>query len=63
MAPEKVMAAVTRMAGIVRDGDGKAVREELQKLIPEAILSDEAREADEGQKRKSSRLRVVPVAS
>src|SRR5450830_1787142 len=34
MAPEKVMAAVTRMAGIVRDGDGKAVREELQRLIP-----------------------------
>lgn len=63
MAPETVMAAVTRMAGIVRDGDGKAVREELQRLIPEATLSDEAREADEGRRRKSSRLRVVPVAS
>jgi FlaA1/EpsC-like NDP-sugar epimerase len=63
MAPEAVMAAVTRMAGVVRDGDGKAIREELQRLIPEAILSDEAREADEGRKRKSSRLRVVPAAS
>jgi FlaA1/EpsC-like NDP-sugar epimerase len=62
MAPETVMAAVTRMAGVVHDGDGKAVREELQRLIPEAILSDEAREADEGRKRKLSRLRVVPVA-
>src|ERR1017187_5097568 len=61
MAPETVMAAVTRMAGVVRDGDGKAIREELQRLIPEAILSDEAREADEGRKRKSSRLRVVPA--
>src|ERR1017187_4935861 len=73
MAPEKVMAAVTRMArsrrredraaGGGRDGDEKALREELQRLIPEAILSDEAREADEGRKQKSSRLRVVPVAS
>jgi FlaA1/EpsC-like NDP-sugar epimerase len=63
MAPETVMAAVTRMAGVVHDGDGKAVREELQRLIPEATLSDEAREADEGRRRKSSRLRVVPVAS
>jgi FlaA1/EpsC-like NDP-sugar epimerase len=63
MAPEAVMAAVTRMAGVARDGDGKAIREELQKLIPEAILSDEAREADEGQKRKSSRLHVVPAVS
>jgi FlaA1/EpsC-like NDP-sugar epimerase len=73
MAPEKVMAAVTRMArsrrrddraaGVVRDGDEKALREELQRLIPEAILSDEAREADERRKQKSSRLRVVPVAS
>ena len=61
MAPETVMAAVTRMAGVVRDGDGKAVREELQRLIPEAILSDEAREAAGGRERKSSRLRVVPV--
>ena len=71
MAPETVMAAVTRMArsrrredraaGVVRDGDGKAVREELQRLIPEAILSDEAREAAEGRERKSSRLHVVPV--
>jgi FlaA1/EpsC-like NDP-sugar epimerase len=65
MAPERVMAAVTRMAGVIRDGDGKAVREELQKLIPEAILSDEAREAAEGRKRKPSdsfrRLSVVPV--
>jgi FlaA1/EpsC-like NDP-sugar epimerase len=63
MAPEAVMAALTRMSGVVRDGDGKAIREELQRLIPEAILSDEAREADEGRKRKSSRLRVVPAAS
>jgi FlaA1/EpsC-like NDP-sugar epimerase len=72
MAPEKVMAAVTRMArsrrrddraaGVVRDGDEKALREELQELIPEAILSDEAREAAEGRKRKLSRLRVVPMA-
>jgi FlaA1/EpsC-like NDP-sugar epimerase len=62
MAPETVMAAVTRMAGVVRDGDGKSVREELQRLIPEAILSDEAREAAEGRERKSPRLRVVPVA-
>jgi FlaA1/EpsC-like NDP-sugar epimerase len=61
MAPETVMAAVTRMAGVVRDGDGKAIREELQRLIPEAILSDEAREAAEGRERKSSRLHVVPV--
>ena len=66
MAPEKVMAAVTRMAGVVRDGDGKAVREELQRLIPEATLSDEAREAAAGLKRKTSgsvrKLSVVPVA-
>src|SRR5450759_4382449 len=55
MAPEKVLAAVTRMArsrrredraaGVGRDGDEKALREELQRLIPEAVLSDEAREA------------------
>ena len=66
MAPEKVMAAVTRMAGVVRDGDGKAVREELQRLIPEATLSDEAREAAAGLKRKTSgsvrKLSVVPMA-
>jgi len=65
MAPETVMAAVTRMAGIVRDGDGKAVREELQRLIPEATLSDEAREAAAGRKGKPSgsvrKLSVVPV--
>jgi FlaA1/EpsC-like NDP-sugar epimerase len=63
MAPEAVMAAVSRMTNVVCDGDGKAVREELQRLIPEAVLSDEAREADEGRKRKSSRLHVVPAAS
>jgi FlaA1/EpsC-like NDP-sugar epimerase len=66
MAPEKVMAAVTRMAGVVRDGDGKGVRVELQRLIPEATLSDEAREAAAGLKRKPSgsvrKLSVVPVA-
>jgi FlaA1/EpsC-like NDP-sugar epimerase len=66
MAPEKVMASVTRMAGVVRDGDGKAVREELQRLIPEATLSDEAREAAAGRKGKPSgsvrKLSVVPVA-
>jgi hypothetical protein len=60
------MAAVTRMAGVVRDGDGKAVSEELQRLIPEAVLSDEAREAAAGLKRKPSgsmrKLSVVPVA-
>ncbi|MEO6324025.1 MAG: nucleoside-diphosphate sugar epimerase/dehydratase [Thermoanaerobaculia bacterium] len=56
-----VIAAVSRMAAVVRDGDGKAVRAELQKLIPEAILSDEARAADGRRQRKSSRLRVVPT--
>ena len=76
MAPETVMAAVTRMARsrrtedraarVVPDGDGKAVREELQRLIPEATLSDEAREAAAGRKGKPSgsvrKLSVVPVA-
>jgi FlaA1/EpsC-like NDP-sugar epimerase len=65
MSPEKVMAAVTRMAGVVRGGDAKAVRDELQKLIPEAVLSDEARAAEAAQKRKAPslarRLSVVPV--
>jgi FlaA1/EpsC-like NDP-sugar epimerase len=60
---EQVMRSVTRLADLVQDGDGKALREELQRLIPEGTLSDEAREAAEGRKRKSSRLRVVPVAS
>ena len=65
MAPEKVMASVNRMAGAVRGGDEKAVREELQDLIPEAVLSVEAMEAAEGRRRKglssSRRLSVVPV--
>jgi FlaA1/EpsC-like NDP-sugar epimerase len=67
MDPERVMAAVNRMAIVVRDGDDKAVREELQRLIPEAILSDEAREAAAGLKRRSAgssrRLSVVPVVT
>jgi len=62
MAPEAVMAAVTRMAGVVRDGDGKAIRAELQKLIPEAILSDEAREAAGGRTRKASAGTPILVA-
>ena len=61
LAPETVMAAMSRLAGVVQDGNGRGVREELQKLIPEAILSDEAREDAEGRKRKPSRLRVVPT--
>lgn len=67
VAPERVMLAVTRLAELVQDGEGKALREELQRLIPEAILSDEAREAAEGRKRKLlgpfRRLSVVPVVT
>lgn len=53
VAPEKVMLAVSRICDLAEVGEERALREELQRLIPEGTLSDEAKEAAVGKRRPS----------
>ena len=45
VSTEEVLSSLSRLEEICRDGDGYAVREELRRLIPEAIFSETSRGA------------------